>query len=49
MPRYKIGELADRTSTTTPTIRYYEESDSCLLPRDRTAINAVMEMRMSVV
>ena len=25
MPRYKIGELADRTSTTTPTIRYYEE------------------------
>ena len=25
MRGYKIGELADRTSTTTPTIRYYEE------------------------
>jgi len=38
MPGLKIGELAERTGTNTPTVRYYE--DIGLLPRpDRQAGN----------
>lgn len=38
----KIGELARRTRTNAPTIRYYEKSVCCRLRSAAIAVNEVM-------
>lgn len=45
MPELKIGALADRTGTNTPTIRYYEEIGLLPRPDGKRATSAAMATR----